>query len=457
VDISAIRHSTINERYGRLLSCSVPCGGFSLEAFLASAAGGARFYWENGDDRIAFAGAGTAVELMAWGPERFAKIAKDTRALFDGAHVECAGAPLSGPRLMGGFAFRSDFTPDNTWSIYSPAFFALPHYQLVKAGDAAWLTINTQIPPDESPTRLMPDLQAALQEKIAQLRDSEWSANQGVGSTLIDIDYPMPYRAWEKMIKQATARIRAGALRKVVLARAAELRFDGPVHLLPILRHQAAHYANCCRFLFEPRPRYAFYGASPELLASVRGRQLCTIALAGSAARGHTEAADPRLGADLLASATEREEPAIVVDKMRDRLAPVMDSLEIGKSDLLKLTNIQHINTPIRGILKRRSGILPLVEALHPTPALGGDPRPEALRLIRELEPIPRGWYGAPVGWIDSRLDGEFAVAIRSAVAQEARAWVYAGAGIVADSEPRSEWAETELKFRPMLDAHGVI
>ena len=180
------------------------------------------------------------------------------------------------------------------------------------------------------------------------------------------------------------------------------------------------------------------------------------MALAGSAARDETEDADHRLGADLLASDKEREEHAIVVEKMRDRLAPVMDSFEIGNSDLLKLTNIQHINTPIRGIVKHRSGILPLVELLHPTPALGGDPRPEALRLIRELEPIPRGWYGAPVGWIDSQLDGEFAVAIRSAVAQEARAWVYAGAGIVADSEPRSEWAETELKFRPMLDAHEV-
>ena len=98
-----------------------------------------------------------------------------------------------------------------------------------------------------------------------------------------------------------------------------------------------------------------------------------------------------------------------------------------------------------------------MVEALHPTPALGGDPRRAALQLIRELEPIPRGWYGAPVGWIDSGLDGEFAVAIRSAVAQEARVWIYAGAGIVADSLPEREWEETELKFRPMLDAHMEV
>ena len=139
---------------------------------------------------------------------------------------------------------------------------------------------------------------------------------------------------------------------------------------------------------------------------------------------------------------------------MRDRLAPLAESLDIAPTELLKLSNIQHLSTPLAGRLQRPAGVLPLVEALHPTPALGGDPRPDALQLIRQLEPIPRGWYGAPVGWIDSQLEGEFAVAIRSAVAQEARVWVYAGAGIVADSLPRPEWQETELKFKPMLDAH---
>ena len=162
------------------------------------------------------------------------------------------GRRLSEPRLLGGFAFRSDFTPDNTWSIYSPAFFALPHYQLVTAGDDAWLTINTQIPPDESPARLIPDLRAALRRKNRAA--AGWRAggeSVAGGSALIDIDYPMRYPSLgEDESREATARIRAGALRKVVLARAAELRFDeSGLQLLPILRHLAAHYANCCRFL----------------------------------------------------------------------------------------------------------------------------------------------------------------------------------------------------------------
>src|SRR5690606_8678092 len=122
-------------------------------------------------------------------------------------------------------------------------------------------------------------------------------------------------------------------------------------------------------------------------------------------------------------------------------------TLNIGQTGILRLSNIQHIHTPLSGVLKDDNGIVPVVEALHPTPALGGSPRQLAMQLIGEYEPVPRGWYAAPVGWIDRNLNGQFAVAIRSAVAQEKRVWLYSGAGIVADSEPQKEWDETNLKF----------
>ncbi len=450
------RDAPLNQRYGRLLSCSMPCSGLSVAGFLAAAEGQARFYWTNRSGSHAFAGMGAAVELTAWGEERYQKIAADAREVFAEARQAGAANSLTGPRLFGGFAFRGDFTPDNTWSIYAPAFFVLPHYQLVSSGGQMWLTINAQIPPDESPNDLIPDLQAALRDKLAQLRALESAAPAVRQSELHSIDYPMCFAVWQRMIEAATSRIRAGDLNKVVLARAAELRFDQPVQLLPILQHLAAHYAECYRFLFEPRPRFAFYGASPELLACVQGTQFSTLALAGSIGRGANEAKDRQLSQALLDSKKDQNEHQIVVDKMRDRLTPFAQTLDIAPTELLKLSNIQHLQTPLAGKLKRPAGVLPLVEALHPTPALGGAPRPDALRLIRKLESIPRGWYGAPVGWIDARLEGEFAVAIRSAVAQESRAWVYAGAGIVAESQPRPEWDETELKFQPMLDAHGA-
>lgn len=478
------RAPPLERRYGRLLSCSLPCPGVSLQDFLAAADGQARCYWENPNSRLAFAGAGAAVELMAWGGDRFRKIARDVRALFRQARIDADMPPWAGPRLFGGFSFRHDFTPDKTWSIYAPAHFVLPHYQLARVDDEAWLTINAQIPPDEDVDALASELRAALREKIDELRPlggseklgrahekfvshssherrgirEQGAANRPIDnrqSPLRSVSYPMPYETWQALIETATARIGAGELTKVVLARAAELRFAGRARLLPVLAYLTAHYAGCYRFLFEPRAGFAFYGASPELLASARGKRIDTMAMAGSIARGSDRDDDLRLGEALLDSPKNRQEQAIVARKIRDRLLPMTDTLDIAPTALFKLRHIQHLHSPIRGRLRRETGILPLVQALHPTPALGGDPRHRALRLIRELEPIPRGWYGAPVGWIDAKLDGQFAVAIRSAVAQEARVWIYAGAGIVRDSQADAEWQETALKFRPMLDAHG--
>ena len=442
------------QRYGRLLSCTVACEGLSPEGFLAAAAGDARFYWASGDGSSTFAGAGCALELQAWGTARYTTIAEDARELFADAALLGDAPPLARPRLFGGFAFRADFEPDHIWSIYSPAWFLLPHYQLLCQNKQQWLTINTHIPPEEAAAPLLSEMQAALRAKIAQLHAV--NAAPMPANTVRSTRYPMSAGQWQRMLQAAREAIHKGRLRKIVLARAAELRFTRRVELLPVLRDLAAHYANCTRFLFEPRPHQAFYGATPELLAALQGRQLQSMALAGSAARGINSADDARLGAALLCDPKELAEHDIVVEKMRQRLLPMTRKLELGQRRLLQLHNIQHLHSPISGELHGTPGILPVLAALHPTPALGGAPRAQALPLIRELEPIPRGWYGAPIGWLDAELQGEFAVAIRSAVAQEDRVWVYAGAGIVADSQPEQEWQETALKFRPMLAAHAA-
>ena len=451
---SSPRPTPLSQRYGALLSCGIACPGLSIERFLAGAEGQTRFYYASPNDELALAGAGTAVELIAWGEGRYRQIANEAAQLFAGAQIRQADNPLASPRLFGGFAFRSDFRLDNTWSIYAPAIFALPHYQLAVQGGQSWLTINTQIPEDEDSAALAPDLEAALQAKAAELLASDNAATRKQ-SAIQSINYPMTYDQWARMTEAATEGIRAGQLNKVVLARAAELRFSGRIRPLPILRYLAREYADCIRFHFEPRPYHAFYGASPELLAALSGKRLQTMALAGSIGRGKNGDDDQALGKALMQSEKDLYEHDIVVMKMRDRLQPFVEGLASAPMQLLKLSNIQHLHTPLHASLKRKTGILPLIEALHPTPALGGDPREKALGLIRELEPIPRGWYGAPIGWLDARLDGEFAVAIRSAVAQEQRAWIYAGAGIVSDSQPEAEWAETALKFRPMLEAHS--
>ena len=208
MDATTFRNAPLNQRYGRLLSCSIPCRGLSFAGFLAAAEGQARFYWESQHGTVAFAGAGTAVELIAWGEGRFLNIQKYARELFDGAHLTDEDNPLTSPRLFGGFAFRSDFTPDNTWSIYTPALFVLPHFQLVSSGGQMWLTLNTQIPLDENPAPLIPDLRAALGEKAAQLSAEQSSASYPQQSELRSIEYPMSTQMWQRMINAATERIR---------------------------------------------------------------------------------------------------------------------------------------------------------------------------------------------------------------------------------------------------------
>jgi menaquinone-specific isochorismate synthase len=158
----------------------------------------------------------------------------------------------------------------------------------------------------------------------------------------------------------------------------------------------------------------------------------------------------------LLDSAKDRVEHQIVIDDIARRFAALGASTMIGATAILALKNIQHLHTPIYAQLPAPKSVVELAALLHPTAALGGDPRELALPLISALEPVTRGWYAAPIGWIDRTLNGEFAVAIRSAVIQNARVWVYAGAGIVAASEPDAEWRETALKFAPMLRALGA-
>ncbi|HRF47605.1 MAG TPA: isochorismate synthase [Anaerolineales bacterium] len=432
---------------GRLLSVTVPAPGLTANDFLAAQTG-ARFYW-NRDDLV-LAGGGIAAELVVWDRDRFAVVRERAAALFAEAVIETP-TPEAGPRLFGGFAFQNDFAPDNTWAIYAPALFILPHFQFTQIGAQAWLTINAQ---QAEGDELSPEtLRDVATERLASL------AGAATPPTLtpLDVRYPMTPGAWEGMITAATTQIRSGALAKVVLARACEINFREHIDARAALAYLDQHYVGCYRFLFEPQPHRAWFGATPELLARVAGHDLETMALAGSIRRGASPEQDSELGAQILADPKERSEHEFVVAALRERLAGLCTGVDIPATpDVLRLSNIQHLHTPARGRLREPAGVLPVIERLHPTPAMGGSPTAAALDFIRASEPIPRGWYASPIGWLDARLDGEFAVGIRSAVADERRVWLYAGAGIVGDSQPDKEWRETALKFMPMLRALGA-
>jgi menaquinone-specific isochorismate synthase len=454
----------------RLVSLFAPASGLSAAAFVRAARGGERFYWAEPGDGLVLAGAGVAAQLMA-APvlpvdaaerrpaQRFDEIEDLARALFAGAQLQPAtavppdAAALARPRLFGGFAFQDDFVPDNTWADFSPAEFVLPHYQLAQHDGAAYLTINALVGPEEDLGEALSGLAEALAARLAVTTEATPSP---LGRPTLR--YPMTRALWDEMIDRATATIAAGVLDKVVLARVCEVRSAATIDAAVPLAYLDAHYGDSYRFLFEPRPHHAFLGATPELLVGLSGCAVTTMALAGSAARGQTPDEDEALAAALLASAKDRHEHELVVAAVRAHLAEAADELTAPAAPVvLRLRNIQHLLTPIAGRLRPPGdGALQLVRRLHPTPAMGGVPPERALAFLRDAEPVPRGWYAAPIGWIDGALDGVFAVGIRSAITQHSRAWLYAGAGIVAGSSPEREWAETALKFRPMLGALGA-
>ena len=224
------------------------------------------------------------------------------------------------------------------------------------------------------------------------------------------------------------------------------------------MRRLAGEYPTCTVFAVAQQDA-CFLGATPERLAQAHHGTVSTMALAGSIARGATPEEDRLLGERLRTSPKERAEHAIVVRALRVALAASPDVCSSVTAELepclAQLPNVQHLLTPIHAQLAPGKTLLDLVARLHPSPAVAGFPRAAALEVIRQREGFDRGWYGGPLGWLSAAGDGEFVVAIRSGLLRGREAWLYAGCGIVADSDPAAEYAESELKLRPMRSALG--
>jgi isochorismate synthase len=259
---------------------------------------------------------------------------------------------------------------------------------------------------------------------------------------------------YEGIVREAVARIDRGVLRKVVLARTIEVTADRALD--PRLLAQRLRAVDPDAYTFAvPTRDGVLVGASPELLVSRHGLEVASNPLAGSAARSGDPDED-RANADaLVGSAKDREEHAIVVESVAETLGGFCAELRWDPEPVLRETpNVWHLSTRFRGVLREPApSALEVVAALHPTPAVAGTPRDEALAAIAELEPFDRGRYAGAVGWVDADGDGEWAIALRCAELRGDRATLYAGAGIVARSDPASELDETERKFRAFLDA----
>jgi len=256
---------------------------------------------------------------------------------------------------------------------------------------------------------------------------------------------------WAGVVERAKTLIEAGKLSKVVLARSVTLTLDDvqPFDIGALLLERFPHAFT---YGWAEKGR-AFVGASPELLVERRGDSIRSFPLAGSARRGIDTADDEEVALTLLKSGKDRREHQVVVEEIARLLEPLTSELSVPpEPSVIRLANIQHLGTEIRGLLAKPVGVLQLALALHPTPAVCGTPTTAALSFIRDAETFDRGWYAGGVGWTDTSGDGEVAVALRCALLEGHQGRVYAGAGIVRDSDPSAEVAETEAKLRALLD-----
>ncbi len=445
-----------------LVSLSVPLSPIEPMEIFERAAGDRRAYWRRQDPPLEIAAVGASAEFRSDGvaplPEP-GSMAAAWRALAADACVEPAGSePGLGPLCLSGSAFDPARPPDATWSGWPRGWLVVPTLLALRRGDACSLQVQVQVVPDgtlQDPGPLLYRVDELLSGSPPRAVGGDSARSDVAQPQVRALDDPPP-DAWRRAVTDIVAAISRGEIEKLVLARRSTLEADRPFDCGAVLRRLRDRYGAGTVFALADGDR-CFLGATPELLVSLRGRDVRAVALAGSAPRGRGAVEDGDRAQALLADPKERREHAMVVRALEDALAPVCIELDVAPQPaLLRLPDVQHLQTDLRGTLARSSTALDLVDRLHPTPAVGGVPRERALPLLRDYEPFDRGWFAGPLGWMDARGNGDFVVAIRSALIEGGRASLYAGCGIVAGSDAETEYEESRLKMRSMRWALGA-
>lgn len=359
------------------------------------------------------------------------------------------------PSAFVGFSFSSNQASDAHWREFANASLFVPAVLFERKGTACYVTFSHQWDGVSDPDQVRQEWLRRAQRLIIRL----------VGSPLEPVS-PEPLMRddngksdleWLSRVTKALKAIHDGAFDKVVLTRRIQVSTSRGLQPGRILASLQNRYPDCVHFAVGG-DKHSLVGVSPERLISLHGECFVADALGGTAPRDSEAQRDGRHGADLLSSDKARQEHRLVVDDIGDALEPLSHSLQVPVSpQLFKLPTLQHLWSPIQGRIKPGVSLLQLAARLHPTAAVGGAPRSEALEwLIRNGEEGWRGWYTGALGWLTRDGEGELSVVLRCALLNDRVAELFAGSGIVAGSEPTQELVETEWKLRTMLEAVTV-
>ncbi len=440
--------------------------------FLEALEGEPRGFWGRQDRWVAWGGALARIEVLAGSARsRFDEVRTESNRIFRRIYKDWASIPFrERPRFFGGFSFVDDPGVDGTWSGFPAAGFILPRVLLEArdreirfrvAGITPWGMPGSDPETEELASTLLEVLSGSQSspptttESVSSHPAREGPEEEPRSSEDAAED---PERArWNEAVTEILEKVESGALRKVVIARVLDAEFPRPVDPLVSLRFLRSENRRAHVYLYEPHAGRTFLGAAPEILAELRRGRFRATAVAGSIPRGKTDEEDQALAKLLLESEKDRSEHRLTAEEMVEALDARLTDMEVEEeARVLALARIQHLETVIRGAPGPGEDILSLVEALHPTPAVCGSPRADARAVIGTAEPFDRGWYSGPIGWFDLAGEGDFVPGLRAAIGEGRRWRLFAGAGIVAGSDPQGEWEETALKFEPALRALRV-
>ncbi|MDQ0352936.1 menaquinone-specific isochorismate synthase [Alkalibacillus filiformis] len=443
--------SHIDEQ-GQFLSLTIEVSSINPIDYFASRDDlkGERFYWTSADGELTFVGLGYANQFYSTdSDERYQSIEQalqdQKQQMIQLQNEQIAG---TGAIYFGGFSFFNE-RHHSEWHDFPVNQFVLPKRLLTVKSGKHYLSLNLWIEPNDSAE----NVSTMIETELDQVNGVQPFTNKEM--SFAQVNDELTYEEWQSLIVNAVNEINDGKLDKVVLAREVEALFEEQVPVEQVLNALLEQQERSYIFVMENNNQ-AFIGATPERLVEVNSGELQSACLAGTTSRGQTVDEDEWKALELLKDDKNLEEHQYVVKMIQNSVSPLCDRLSIPNQPMIrKLSKIQHLFTPVSGTLKESVTIFDALKALHPTPALGGEPRQEAMDFIQQHEPLERGWYAAPIGWVDANFNGEFAVAIRSALLTGHKARLFAGCGIVSDSDPKAEYDETNLKFSPMLGALG--
>ncbi|MGM9929938.1 MAG: isochorismate synthase MenF [Bacillus sp. (in: firmicutes)] len=415
---------------------------------------GERFFWQDASHDTVLVGLGK-VDIVQLGADqnRFEKIEEHWKSLLTGSVIIGDDAqPASGPIMFGGLSFDHEKSSSILWKKFGDNFFYVPQYMVTVQNNCTYLTTNILCTPGSNLKHCVDIVKNGEQ----LLHESKKEPIVLHANVCVEKQEIQP-ESWKQQVAQAVETITSTSIDKIVLAREMRLTFEQPVQSEAVLARLLEEQPTSYIYSLEV-DKDCFIGASPERLVKKEETQVLSTCLAGSIARGKTKEEDDELGQYLLHDPKNVMEHQYVVSMIQNALESECYEVNVpNKPILMKIKHIQHLYTPVTAQCKQDISIFRLVNKLHPTPALGGLPKQQAVEWIRQHESLERGMYSAPIGWVDAYGNGEFAVGIRSALLQEKEASLFAGCGVVKNSVPEEEYEETKIKFQPMLNALGGV